>query len=219
MSRLRTALLALAMPGVIGAILFVSAGRWDFPFVWGVLGVLTLLCVAVATFADPGMMRERRRPGPGSRDRFTQPVGSLLLLIHWILTGLDIGRFHWTVVPRPLQIAGLIGYAGSMCMLFWAVRVNPFYSSAVRVQTERGHYPISTGPYRFVRHPGYTATLSGVLSGGLALGSWIGMIPLLVFFVLFIRRTLLEDRLLRTELPGYDEYAQRVRTLLIPGIF
>ena len=87
------------------------------------------------------------------------------------------------------------------------------------MQTERGHHAVAAGPYRFVRHPGYAATLFAMLSGGVALGSWLAMLPILVFFGLFIRRTLLEDRLLHQDLEGYAEYAQKVRYRLFAGLF
>jgi len=219
MSRVRTAIYSLALPAVVGAIIFLSAGRLDLPFVWGVLGVLAVLSVSLAACVDRGLVRERVNPGPGNRDGITRPLGSAMLLMHWVLVGLDVGRFHWSPVPWNVQVAGLVGYAVAMAFLFWAVYTNPFYSSVVRVQAERGHHTVAAGPYRFVRHPGYAATLFGACAGGLALGSWLAMVPLLVLGVLFVRRTLLEDRLLRQELPGYAEYARRVRSRLIAGVF
>jgi protein-S-isoprenylcysteine O-methyltransferase Ste14 len=219
MSRVRIILGSLAMPAVVGAIIFASAGTWDLPMVWGVLGVLAALCVATAATADRGLVRERVAPGPGNRDRLTRPVAVLMLLAHWVLAGLDAGRFHWSPVPADVRLVGLVGYALAMVVLFWAARANPFYSSVVRVQADRGHHTVAGGPYHFVRHPGYAATLFGVAAGGLALGSWLAMIPLAVVGILFVRRTLLEDRLLRAELPGYAEYARRVRYRLVAGVF
>jgi protein-S-isoprenylcysteine O-methyltransferase Ste14 len=219
MFRLNAVVLSLLMPAVVGAIVFLSAGRWDLPMVWGVLAVLAVFCVAFAASVDRGLVRERVKPGPGNRDRVTRPVGTAMLLAHWILAGLDVGRFQWSVVPRDIQLAGLIGYAVAMAFLFWAMSANPFYSSVVRVQTDRGQHPVAVGPYRFVRHPGYAATLFGALTGGLALGSWVAMVPLLVLGAFFLRRTLLEDRLLQKELDGYAEYAQRVRYRLVFGVF
>jgi protein-S-isoprenylcysteine O-methyltransferase Ste14 len=130
-----------------------------------------------------------------------------------------VGRFQWSLVPWALQVACVAGYAAALAVVFWAMRANPFYSSVVRLQTELGHRPISAGPYRFVRHPGYAASLFGMLSGGAALGSWLAMVPILACIGLFVRRTLLEDRLLQRELKGYAEYAQRVRYRLIIGVF
>ena len=207
MSRLLMALLSLLYPAMVGAFVFGAAGRWDLPFVWGVLGALALLGWALVAFGDPGMIRERRSPGSGNQDRITRPIGGILLIGSWVLTGLDVGRYQWSLIPQAAQIAGLIGYVLAMTGLFWAMRVNPFYSSVVRVQTERGHYPVMVGPYRFVRHPGYAASLLAMLTGGVAFGSWLGLLPLLGFASLFVRRTLLEDRMLQQELAGYAEYA------------
>ena len=187
--------------------------------VWALLGVLAVFSMSMAASADPGMVRERVKPGPGNRDRLTRPVGVAMLFAHWILAGLDAGRFQWSPMPWNVQIAGVIGYAVAMAFLFWAVYTNPFYSTAVRVQTDRGHRVVAAGPYRFIRHPGYAATLIGVLAGGLALGSWLAMVPLAILGGFFIRRTLLEDRLLQSELDGYAEYAQRVRYRLVAGVF
>jgi protein-S-isoprenylcysteine O-methyltransferase Ste14 len=219
MSRLATAFRSLAAPAVIAVIIFVSAGRWDLPFVWAVLGELAAFYLFLAAFTDPEMLRERQAPGPGNQDRLTRFLGGPLLLGHWVLAGLDVGRFHWSPVPWEVQVAGLVGYAAALGVNFWAMRANRFYSSVVRVQTDRGHHTVADGPYRFVRHPGYTATLFAMLSGGVALGSWLAMLPILGFAATFVRRTLLEDRLLQLELPGYAAYAQRVRSRLIPGLF
>ena len=164
------------------------------------------------------LIRERVKPGAGNRDRLTRPLGSLLLFAHWILSGLD-ARFGWTPIPLEVQLAGATAYAVSLVFMFWTLRVNRFYSSVVRVQTDRGHHLIDTGPYRFVRHPGYAATLFGVFAGGLALGSWLALLPLVACAALFVRRVLIEEEMLRAELPGYAEYAQRVRSRLIAGLF
>ena len=205
MSRFTPFMLPLFVPATVGLIIFASAGRYDLPFVWAILGLLAVFYLALASFADPGMMRERLAPGPGSQDRLTRSLAAAMLVGHWVLAGLDVGRFHWSPVPWQVQVAGLVGYGATLCILFWAMHANPFYSSVVRVQSERGHHTVAAGPYQFVRHPGYAATLFGILSGGVALGSWLAMLPVLVFVGLFVRRTLLEDRLLQQELEGYAE--------------
>jgi protein-S-isoprenylcysteine O-methyltransferase Ste14 len=219
MARLKIVLGAFVMAALIGAIIFLSAGRWDLPGVWGVLGVLGVFGLALALTIDRDLVRERIKPGPGNRDRLTRPVGSVLLLAHWVVAGLDVGRFQWSPVPWDVQVAGLVVYAVSMALMFWVMTANPFYSSVVRVQTDRGHHTVAAGPYRFVRHPGYAATLLGVFAGGLALGSWLAMLPLVVLGAFFLRRTLVEDRMLHAELPGYAEYAARVRYRLVVGVF
>jgi protein-S-isoprenylcysteine O-methyltransferase Ste14 len=168
---------------------------------------------------DPELIRERMRPGPGNRDRLSRPIALALMVAHWVLAGLDIGRFHWSVIPLWVQFVGLAGYAVAVAGVFWAMRVNPFYSSVVRLQADRGQRLITQGPYRVVRHPGYTATIYAMVCGGLAFGSWVGMIPVAGMVALFVRRTLVEDRMLREELAGYADYAQRVPYRLMAGVF
>lgn len=215
----RAYLRAVLFPSVAGGIIFVAAGRINLPAVWGVLALLGVFMVGMVAVADPGMIRERVQPGPGSQDRFTQPASVVLLLAHWLVAGLDVGRFQWSPVPPAVQIAGLIGYAACLVMLLWCLRVNRFYSSVVRVQSDRGHEPITVGPYAIVRHPGYAASIVAALCGGVALGSWLAMVPVAIFVALFVRRTLLEDAMLVRELPGYAGYAKTVRYRLLPGVF
>jgi protein-S-isoprenylcysteine O-methyltransferase Ste14 len=210
---------AILFPIIAGGMIFLAAGRIDLPPVWGVLALLSVFMVTMVAVADPGMIRERVQPGPGNQDRFTQPASVVLLLAHWLAAGLDVGRFHWSAVPLPVQIAGLFGYAACLLMLLWCLRVNRFYSSVVRVQSDRGHEPITVGPYAIVRHPGYAASIVAALSGGVALGSWLAMVPMAMFVALFLRRTLLEDAMLVRELPGYADYAKTVRYRLLPGVF
>lgn len=219
MFRLKAACVGLILPALVGAIIFTSAGRWDLPFVWGVIAALISFYVMLIAFGDTGLLRERVTPGGEDKDRLSRRLGVVLLISSWILTGLDVGRFHWSLIPWRVQLAGLVGYVFSLALIFWAMRSNPFYSSVVRVQAERGQHAVAAGPYRFVRHPGYAASIVGMLTGSLALGSWVGMLPIVGFAVLFIRRTLLEDRLLHRELAGYADYAQRVRYRLVPGVF
>lgn len=170
---------------------------------------------------SPDLVKERLRPGAGGKEG----VLALLTLFgsgtaHYLVAALDLGRFHWSdTVPFRAQIAGLIGFVASIGVVFWATAVNPFFSPLVRIQRERGHRVISTGPYRYVRHPGYLAGVVMLPCSGLALGSWWSMLPAMVFALALIRRTNLEDRVLREELEGYTAYAERVRYRLIPGIW
>ena len=103
-------------------------------------------------------------------------------------------------------------------LALWAMLANRFFSSVIRHQVDRGHYVITTGPYRYVRHPGYTGIIVGVLCSGLALGSWLALVPAGVFVLLILRRTVVEDRFLHEHLDGYAEYAGRVPNRLIPGL-
>jgi protein-S-isoprenylcysteine O-methyltransferase Ste14 len=170
--------------------------------------------------ADPGLARERLRPGPGGRDYATVIATTPLWLVSFVVAGLDVGRFHWSdSVPPALQAVGLVLFAAAMVVETWAVAVNRFFSSVVRIQRDRGHHVITTGPYRYVRHPGYAGALLLFLGGGLALGSWLALLLNLAMIPAMIRRTVIEDRSLRQELEGYAQYAEKVRYRLIPGVW
>ena len=117
---------------------------------------------------------------------------------------------------RPLA---LIGYAAGMALSVYAMLNNRFFSPVVRIQHERGHTLVTSGPYRFVRHPGYVGAILASACGGVALGSWWSLVPLAPFAVLFLRRTAVEDRMLRADLDGYAGYAERVRYRLVPGLW
>jgi protein-S-isoprenylcysteine O-methyltransferase Ste14 len=218
MSRLLMAIRVLLFPAIVALIYFTAAGRLDLPAAWALLAAFACFLLLMALVGDQGMMRERVSPGPGSKDHVTRPLAAVLMVAHWVLAGLDVGRFEWSPVPFAVQVVGLAGYVLSVAGVLWAVLVNPFYSSVVRVQADRGQRPIAHGPYRFVRHPGYAFTIAAMLFGGLALGSWVGMLPVLLIAALFVRRTLLEDRMLRAELEGYADYASAVRYRLLFGI-
>ncbi len=201
---------------VMGVVLFGAAGRLDLPMFWWVLAIVGVLNLVGALRVDPGLLKERRKPGPGGRDKLMVYVSQVLYGAALIVAGLDAGRFQWTSVPQQLQVAGLIGSAVGLGVAIWAFVANPFFSSVVRHQKERGHRVITGGPYRFVRHPGYTGILVASPSLALALGSWLAMIPMLLMIPMIFRRLFIEDLFLKAELEGYREYARRVPHLLFP---
>lgn len=138
-----------------------------------------------------------------------------------VVAGLDAGRYHWTApVATVTQIVALLLVLLSYGLLSWALIVNRFFSSAVRLQPDRQQTVIDKGPYAYVRHPGYAGAIPYMVLTGLALGSWLStMIVCIPLIVLFIRRTTLEDKMLRKGLPGYENYAARVEYRLIPGVW
>ena len=205
---------------VLVALVFGSAGRWDLPFAWAYLAVLIGAMVVTVLIIDKDLIRERARPGPGGVDRSLRFVVMPFFACHIIVAGLDVGRYQWSgQIAAGWQIAGLIGLAGSLALSAWAVRQNRFYSPVVRIQSERGHHVITSGPYRWVRHPGYAAAIVSMLCGGPALGSWWSMLVLAPVFVLILRRAVIEDRYLHEHLEGYVAYAERTRFRLAPGIW
>ncbi len=152
-------------------------------------------------------------------DKVLMILYTTALLALLVVAALDAGRFRWTEMPVALQVVGALGLIPCGAWLFWVTRTNAFLSRYARIQDDRGQRVITTGPYRFVRHPMYASLIPFMICVVLVLGSSWAFIPAGVIAVLFIIRTALEDRMLTTELPGYREYAQRVRWRLIPGVW
>ena len=213
---LRAAVLLIAA----ATALFGSAGSLAILIFWLYWAILVAVFVAAFAMLDRGLLQERMRPG-GRPTPLGLRLLNLVLLAHWIIAGLDRGRLHWTDnVPLWLQVLGLFTIIVSYALVFWAMVVNRFFSSVVRIQSDRGHVVVSGGPYAFIRHPGYTGGILILAASGIALGSWIAaafLITITVPFLLY--RVINEDRVLQAQLPGYAEYAQRVRWRLVPGIW
>jgi protein-S-isoprenylcysteine O-methyltransferase Ste14 len=200
--------------------LFGSAGTFGIAVFWIYLAILAAIFAASFLWVDPDLARERMRPG-GKKPPLALQLFSGVLVLHWIIAGLDRGRFHWSdTVPPWLQAMGLLALAGSYAFCIWAMHVNRFFSSVVRIQTDRGQHVVSTGPYAVIRHPGYLAGIVVMLASGVALGSWIAAAFLAITTLPFLLyRAITEDRILQAELPGYRDYAQSVRWRLIPGLW
>lgn len=210
---------SVLMSALVGVVLFGSAGRLDLPGFWFYLLLWTLAGLVSALVLDPKLFEERMRPG-GRRIKAAYWLLIVPLLAHWVLAGVDVGREHWTdSVPRSLQWLGLVVFAAGWGLTIWAMHVNRFFSSVVRIQEERGHQLVTEGPYAWVRHPGYVAGLLVILSGGIALGSWLSMIPTALMAPFLFVRTVREDRFLNQNLPGYVDYAAKVRYRILPGIW
>lgn len=142
-----------------------------------------------------------------------------VLFIAWLgLMSLDAVRFRWSQLPVWPQVAGAIILLSSFYVFFLSFRVNPYLSPAVHIQKERGQTVISTGPYHYVRHPMYSAFIPFVIGTPLLLGSWYGVLVGAIHVAIVARRAVLEERMLRKELTGYDVYMVRVKYRLIPYI-
>jgi protein-S-isoprenylcysteine O-methyltransferase Ste14 len=202
------------------AALFVSAGTVAMLGFWIYVAIFAAVIAASFAFLDPGLLRERMRPG-GQRPPLGLRLFTLVVLTHLIIAGLDRGRFHWSDdVPAWLRGAGLLAVAAGYGLAFWAMRVNRFFSSVVRIQSDRGQHVVTTGPYGWIRHPGYLAGLVIILSSGVALGSWLATAMLIVLSLPFLLyRAITEDRVLQAELAGYRDYAARVPWRILPGIW
>lgn len=209
-------LLFMLLPPVV---LFGSAGRLDLPFFWAYVALLAGAAVGVLFLVDRDLLKERVQPAPGGTDRNLRMLAMPVMLGHWIIAGIDVGRYHFSdSIPFTLRVAGLVVLAFSFSLSLWAMHVNRFFSPVVRIQEERGHHLITTGPYRWIRHPGYLAAMLHVV-GTLSLGSWAAMLPMLPVIALVARRAVIEDRFLHEKLEGYGAYAARVRYRIVPGIW
>jgi protein-S-isoprenylcysteine O-methyltransferase Ste14 len=132
--------------------------------------------------------------------------------------GLD-ERFHLSDMPRSLQALGLALLILSSFFIAWVFQTNSFAAAVVKVQSERGHSVISTGPYAYVRHPMYSGAVAFLAGIALLLGSWVGLVLSPAFAILFAVRTGIEENTLISGLPGYADYAARVRYRLVPGVW
>ncbi|WP_229188775.1 methyltransferase family protein [Bradyrhizobium brasilense] len=202
------------------AALFAAAGTVAIPSFWAYLAIFAAVMIVSFAALDPDLLRERMRPG-GGKPPLGLRVFTLVLFIHWIIAGLDRGRFHWSAdVPGWLQGVCLFTVGSGYALVLWAMRVNRFFSSVIRIQTDRGQRVVTTGPYSFVRHPGYSAGILIIVASGPALGSWLAAALVVIFSLPFLLyRTITEDRILQVELAGYSDYAARVRWRLVPGIW
>lgn len=214
----------ITVSAILAALLFIPAGRLDWLQAWLFWAAFIAFLIFYGLWAvrhDPGQLAERSRVGANTKawDRAILMIYTVLLIGMLILAGLDAGRFHWTPVAPIGQAAGWLAGVLAGGLIFWVASVNTYLSRAMRIQEERGQQVISRGPYRRVRHPMYAGVILLMLGIPLMLGSgWAEGIGGLIG-VLFVIRTALEDRALREELPGYREYAQRVRYRLIPGLW
>jgi len=207
----------------VAAILFFSAGRLNWPIAWVFLGIYILIILISLIFVDPELIEERSHIGPGAK-KWDIVLASLVVFFlfpaTFLIAGLDAGRFHWSPpFPVWVHLLALVIYVMGSVITSWAMVANKFFSTVVRIQTERGHYVVTSGPYKYVRHPGYTGAIIVSISIPLILGSLWAFIPALIGDCILVIRTVLEDNTLKKELNGYDEYATRVRHRLLPGIW
>jgi len=199
--------------------LCVTAGTWRDPWLWAYTAVVSAVALVALRSIDEDLARERFSPPTPGADRLSLRAIRLIALAHLVVGALDSGRFHWTSVSQPLRVIGLIGFGLSFVLVGRAMKANRFFSAVVRVQTERGHQLVDRGPYAIVRHPGYAGMIPSVPLSALALGSWVSFAIACVYSLLIIRRVIFEDRFLHANLPGYRDYAARVKYRLVPGMW
>lgn len=214
----------VAMSLALALLLFGTAGSLSWWQAWVYLGLYAVTIAALTETTlntSPELVEERAKAGKLAPrwDRILVMLMTLPLPVMLLVSALD-RRFGWSpaIGTLPVALAFVAILLGNLLTL-QAMRSNPFFSSHVRIQSDRGHTVISDGPYRYLRHPGYTGSLLFNLATPIALGSWWALSAGLVFLVACLLRTAKEDRLLRRELEGYQAYADQVRFRLVPLVW
>ena len=209
-----------------GMMIFLAAGRLDWAWGWVILGVIGAFLAAhplILVPINPDLLAEREKGTQDQPvkawDKWITALAGGVMVASWIVAGLDL-RFHWTDgLPLGYHLGGLLVMVLGYALFLWAMACNAFFAEGVRIQTERGHAVASSGPYHFVRHPGYVGAILSQVSTPFLLGSPWALIPSIASGVLYVVRTFLEDLTLQRELPGYAEYAQQTRFRLLPGVW
>jgi protein-S-isoprenylcysteine O-methyltransferase Ste14 len=208
------------MSVILGGTVFVLAGTWRDPWLWTYAAVWSALALYAMFSIDEDLAQERFHPPTAGADGVALHFVRTAALGHIVFGALDVGRWHLTAsVPAFLRACALAAVAVAFGLFYRAMRENRFFSPVVRLQSDRGHRVIDTGPYAVVRHPGYAGMLLGMPFSGLALGSWGAAAIGVVLSLLILRRVVFEDGFLTKNLNGYASYASRVRCRLIPGVW
>jgi len=209
----------------MGALLFVPAGTLHWPAAWVFLGTIAVLGLSGGLWlarTDPALLAERMRPvlrsDQPAADKILMLVFAFVALIWFVAIGLD-RRTHASDVPLALQVLGFAMLLLSTAFIMWVMRENSFAAPVVRLQTERGHRVISSGPYAWVRHPMYSGMVPFFIGTPLLLGSWWGLAISPLLILVFAIRAGIEERALLAGLPGYADYRSRVRYRLLPGLW
>jgi len=223
---IKSFLLASVMLALQIIIFFISAGHIVGPRPWAFFGASFMhytISTVVQYKLNPELLVQRlKRKREDSKlwDEILMRVSNLMVLIAVpVMAGLDIGRFQWSDLDVQFAVLGFAFFIASTVLINWAMAVNPHFEPTVRIQKDRGHKVISSGPYKIVRHPGYLAGILYTLSIPLIIGSVFSFIPVGIYAIFFIIRTSLEDSTLHKELDGYSEYARQVKHKLFPGIW
>lgn len=207
--------------GLIALLLFASAGSLDWPYAWLYIAVMLLIQLGGAFFMPLDVLAERGSKKETS-EKWDRVVTRLIIpsfLSVYLVAGLDF-RWHGSAeLAVAWHLGAVLIFILGCALEIWAMRANRFFSTAVRIQFERGHVVCCGGPYRYVRHPGYAGMILYYGISPIFLGSLWALIPASLVAILLVTRTWLEDTTLQKKLSGYTEYAARVRFRLVPGVW
>ena len=206
------------------SILFISAGKIDYwqGLIYMSIGFLMVVLNYTVLRIDPDLLKERSKPGENTRKMDKAILGITLLatISMYIIAGLDSGRYHWS--PNfhwSFYLLGAILTALGQLLFLIAQKQNRFFSSTVRIQTDRDHAVCDTGLYKIVRHPAYLGSIIQSLGFPLIFGSLWSILPICAMIILLIIRTSLEDQTLKDELKGYLEYSEKTRHKIFPNVW
>ena len=200
-----------------------SAGRITWWNAWALIALSTVSGMAAERVLarDPGLTAERRNARAGKS--WDKPLVGFLVLVGpmatWITAGSELRHHGAMRIPFVASVAAAVVAAAGSVVIVWAMRTNTYFSAVVRIQSDRGHAVVSNGPYGFIRHPGYAGMSAFMVATPAILGSRWAFVPAAVTLAVTVLRTALEDRTLRAELPGYADYAGRVRSRLVPLVW
>ena len=206
------------------ALIFVSAGTLNWINGWiYIITFFFCICInfIVLIAVNPEVIEERSRLPKSTKkwDLVLMTAGTVFIIAPFIVAGLDV-RYNWsTLYSKWLVIFGIVMFIAGDFFILWAMAVNRWFSKVVAVQTERGHQVITTGPYQYMRHPGYVGWGLMWIGTPLILDSLWAFVPTVITIIIIVIRTAWEDDTLRTELPGYTDYASNVKYKLIPGVW
>jgi len=205
-------------------IIFISAGRIDYwqGLIYVIIGLIMFVLNYTVLRVDSELLNERSKPGEGTKkwDKTILGLSFLVTISMYITAGLDSGRYHWSPdFHWSIYLLGIILTILGQLLFLIAQKQNKFFSSTVRIQTNREHIVCETGLYKIVRHPAYMGSIVQSLGIPLLFGSLWSIIPICLSIILLITRTNLEDKTLKNELQGYLEYSNKTRYKIIPYVW
>lgn len=223
MTKIIIGLIVAAMVVFFAGFVFMNANRLGWSLGWIYVGIvaatlaINLICLGLW---NPELIRRRLRFGKFTKhwDALWTVLFAFAMIAIFVVAIME-SREGVSRGPGASWLLGLAIFVPGWALAIWSMVVNPFFEKTVRIQTEHGHHVVDSGPYAYMRHPGYVGFSAWILSTPLLLGSAGSFIPASIAVVLLVVRTALEDRTLKAELPGYAEYAARVRFRLIPGVW
>jgi len=204
--------------------LFIPAGTLKWPEAWLYLVIQFSFSGALSVWLmknDPALLEKRMSHKMPIKlwDKLIALAFIIFFIVLFLVMGFDAVRYQWSQILFIPKMFGFFGIIISMYIVFLTMKENTYLTPIVEIQKDRGHKVITTGPYKYVRHPMYVGIIISLFSISFALGSLYGLIPGTLMAVTFIIRTHFEDITLHEELPGYVEYAQKTRYRLLPGVW